>query len=253
MTRSEIDAIDVIRCRNADAQEGPYLMGHRRYGSGRRFGLAGPRATVIVVALMVPALSMTLAHANDDGGADWSRQRAQDETGSRSETYHEILDLLFPRDDPDASLPKRFYMVLRFTPSLSRESQLNVTCYPDGRTKVIIYSTPGRPIHWQMNEAIEKTGSWDPTVLASGIQVNKTVIERPSKALARVIQGFAAVRFSPLFHRPLYIDAATYSLWYKSPSAISYYEMQDAYPGHPPYSNPLVGWMNAVLAAASKP
>jgi hypothetical protein len=210
------------------------------------------REFVAVLAVMQGASGFWMSYGHTHAGQKPDRENQKgEETGDRSETYQEILDILLPRDDPAPGGKERFYMVLRFTPALDREAQLNITEYGNGEMKVIRYSVSGKPIHWQMNEDIESTGEWDPKKLASMMHVNRNVIGKPTAALRSIIASFRHLRFSPSFDREFYIDAATYTLWYKGRSATASYKLQDSYPGHPPYNSQLVRWMNNVLIAAT--
>lgn len=170
------------------------------------------------------------------------------------ETYRRVLDLVFPRDAGNfKDHRKEFALTLRFKPSFDVESQINLIKYNDDRLEVVTYTLPkgSQSIWQQLNAMLRQSGREDAEEMAKRLNVQKTVITDTAK-VQRMLNRFAAVRFSPQLDTSLTLDGTRFELWYEAVSNESYYSLVGGEPRQDRRDHPLARWMNEVRQAVLK-
>lgn len=145
----------------------------------------------------------------------------------RRETYNRVLDIVFPRDDPDPSKTV-FAFVLRFRPNSQPESQIVIRRGVD-KIEVVEYRSLDGDIYVKLNELLERGSKEDAGELAKAIRVKSRVVSVP---LAQVKQWYAGF-FDSLASttktlrekgeefdktggsETIFLHGGTYDLWYK--------------------------------------
>ncbi len=164
------------------------------------------------------------------------------------ETYVEVLDLIFPRNEGGDNNSKELSLVLRFRPSFGPESQININKYVDGRIEVIEYTvTNSKNISYELDAILRRTGRDDVEFLAKSLPVKRRMVNKPAARFERLVAHYAALRFSPQFDTKVSIDGTKYELWYEATSNKSYFLLSGPNPGKSHYNNRIIDWMNEVL------
>ncbi len=178
------------------------------------------------------------------------------------ETYNRVLDILFPRDDPDPSQTV-FALVLRFKPSFSPESQIVIKKDVNKveKVEVVVYTSLDGDIYQRLNEALERGGKEDAAKMAKSIRVKRrtvsihyTLVKQWHKNFLDSISGSLKVfeqkldKYDEAGTVSFALDGTTYDLWYEQgvhKMAFSLYDFEGDTPGDDGEFR-LVQWMNAV-------
>lgn len=182
------------------------------------------------------------------------------------ETYNRVVDILFPRDDPDRSKTV-FELVLRFEPSFHSMSQIVIRKRKD-KVEVVEYTSLDGNIYDKLNETLEHGGKEDAVAMAKSIRVRQREISVPSAQVKRWYATFfysLAVTSKTLRERgeefdrtggseTILLDGTTYSLWYKQRLNRMSFSLYDVEVDTPDADNEfkLVQWMNAVRRDVGK-
>jgi hypothetical protein len=207
--------------------------------------------TVLILALQVSSVS---------GQSNSSQDQPQRTYPVVSwETYDRVLDIVFPRADPDTS-KTIFEFVLRFRPSFHATSQIVIRKRVD-KIEVVEYTTPDGNIFDKLNEILDRGGKEDAVAMAKSIRVKRREISVPSTQVKQWYATFfdsLVVTTKTVRERgersdktrsvTLVLDGTTYDLWYKQSLdtiSLSLYDVEVDTPASDGELK-LVQWMNAV-------
>jgi hypothetical protein len=177
------------------------------------------------------------------------------------DTYHQILDLVFPysrKGGPQEPLVV-FSLTLRIIPAFGPESQARMTLFQDRTTKVE-FAVADQNIYHSSNELLRTTGEGRPDALASKINIKRYVLNLPPARLLAWQQSlFKSVGPTLLAwqdkltdtyqRRPVnfLFDGDTYDLWYEQGLANVHVSIPEDEP-----ASPLVTWAKAVHSEIAK-
>jgi vacuolar-type H+-ATPase subunit I/STV1 len=102
---------------------------------------------------------------------------------AHQETYNRVLDIVFPRADPNPS-KTIFAFVLRFKPYSQSESQVIIRRGAD-KIEVIEYTTLDGGIYAKLNELIASGSKEDAVELAKAIRVKRKAVSVPYAQVKR--------------------------------------------------------------------
>lgn len=145
----------------------------------------------------------------------------------REETYNRVLDIVFPRDDPDSS-KTIFAFVLRFKPYSQPESQVIIRRGAE-KIEVIEYTSLDGRIYTKLNELLARGSKEDAVELAKAIRVKRKAIKVPYAQVKRWYTTFFYSLASTTktlrdkggeFDRTggsetIFLHGAFYNLWYE--------------------------------------
>jgi hypothetical protein len=181
------------------------------------------------------------------------------------ETYNRVLDMVFPRDDPDTS-KTIFEFILRFRPSFHSTSQVLIRKRVD-RIEVVEYTSPDGNIFDKLNDMLDRGRKEDAVALAKSIRVKRREINVTDTQIKRwyatFFDGLAATE-KTLNERgeqsdktrtlKVILDGTTYDVWYKqslNELSLSLYDVEvetSASDGE----LKLVQWMNSIRREVTK-
>lgn len=181
------------------------------------------------------------------------------------ETYLQVLDTVFPRNDPDPS-KTMFEFVLRFGPSFHVTSQIVIRNRGD-RTELIEYTSLDGNIFDKLNETLARGGKGDVATLAKSIRVRRREILIPEAQ----INGWYGQFFEALETTgktlkqngeeslrtrsvTLVLDGTFYEVWYKqdlNEISLSLYDVEIDTTGSDGELK-LVQWMNSIRREVAK-
>jgi hypothetical protein len=212
------------------------------------------------------ALIFVLQVGSVSAQSDSSQDNSQKSYRVVSEaTYNRVLDIVFPRDDPDPS-ETIFSFVLRFEPNSKPESQIVIRRRAD-KVEVFEYTLSNDDVYTHLNEILTRTGKEDVVEMAKSIRVNRRVT---SISLDQAKQWYTAFfdsltsttkklrergeEFDKTGSESFILHGATYNLWYKqslNKMSFSLYDVEVDTPGFDGEFK-LVQWMNAVRLEVGK-
>ena len=214
-----------------------------------------PLNLVLMVALM---LTLQVTDAGAQNRSTHQATRLKSYKVVSPETYNRVLDISFPRDDPDPS-KTILAIVLRFKPSFKPESQIVIRRRLD-KVEVIEYTSLNGNIYSKLDNVMAYGGKEDAVEMAKLIKVRRRSIEVPyaqvkqwhMNLLDRIGESLKAFKEkSEEYDRgtvTLALDGAAYDLWYEqglNKISFSLYdeEVNDLRPNG---DFKLVQWMNAI-------
>lgn len=181
------------------------------------------------------------------------------------ETYLQVLDTVFPRNDPDPS-KTIFEFVLRFGPSFHVTSQIVIRNRGD-RTELIEYTSLDGNIFDKLNETLARGGKEDVTTLARSIRVRRREILIPEVQIRGWYgQFFEALEVTGKTLKQngeeslrtrsvtLVLDGTIYEVWYKqglTEISLSLYDVEVDTRGSDGELK-LVQWMNSIRREVSR-
>jgi hypothetical protein len=181
------------------------------------------------------------------------------------EIYLQVLDTVFPRNDPDPS-KTNFELILRFEPSFHVTSQI-VIRNRGNRTELIEYTSPDGNIFDKLNEILARGGKEDVATLAKSIKVRRREIVMPEAQIKSWYgQFFMALEVTGKTLRQtgeeslktqsvtLVLDGTIYDVWYKqglSEISLSLYDVEVDTTGSDGELK-LVQWMNSIRREVAK-
>jgi hypothetical protein len=181
------------------------------------------------------------------------------------EVYYAVLDIVFPRNDPDTS-STIYDFVLRFEPSFHATSQIVIRTRGD-KTEVIEYTSPDGNIFGRLNEALARGAKQEAATLAKSIRVKRREIAMPEAQ----IKGWYKDFFDSLTatgktlqqtgeeslktrSATVVLDGTTYNVWYQqglNKTSLSLYDVEVDTPGSDGELK-LVQWMNRIRREVAK-
>ena len=183
------------------------------------------------------------------------------------ETYNRVLDILFPREDPDPSKTV-FVFVLRFKPHSQPESQIVIRRGTD-KVEVVEYTSLDGDIYVRLNESLERTGREDAVEMAKAIRIKRREISVPYTQIKQWYTAFfdsLASGTKPLREKgeefdktggseTIFLHGGFYDLWYRQRLNQMSFSLYDVDVDDPRSSGELklVQWMNAVRRDVAKP
>ena len=211
-----------------------------------------------------PALGVLLIFVLQTGSAHAQSSSSQD-TVPKSypvisrETYNRVLEILFPRDDPDSSKTV-FELVLRFRPSFQPTSQIVIRKRVD-KVEIVEYTSLEGNIYRKLNEALASGSKEDAVELAKLIRVQRKEIRIPHDQIQQWYADFldSLSETTTLKERgeefdktegseTILLDGTIYDLWYQqrlNKMKFSLYDVEVDTPGSDGEFK-LVKWMNAL-------
>ena len=177
---------------------------------------------------------------------------AANEVKSTDDVYKTLLDLVFPR-----KLGGRFeiQLVLRYTPTAERESQIVISCQLDGRCDVVLYQVPegSPPVFIQAQDVMERMGIHDPHEIRKHLKVSTQRLEPlPVLEVRALVYEFAQLRLPPPLDVRLSFDAYSYQCWMRAGMQEMYFSFADSDPQIVKDRHPLVAWMIKTKATVEK-
>jgi hypothetical protein len=171
-------------------------------------------------------------------------------------TYHELLDVLFPREesfDNSSRDGQVSFHSLRLVPSFEAESQINIVQHESGSVTVVVYLVSNKKNIW--NQIVERgasAGCKDVKCLAELIPVKRQVIKSPDKELVKLIRQFSLPCASPAQERVLVHDGFNYNLLYEAGEYRMTISLTDSYPKHGPFKYPVAKWAAEILGKVQR-
>jgi len=176
------------------------------------------------------------------------------------ETYHKVLDLVFPRNvlkDQNSD----FAFVLRYEPAFRAESQITIVAR-DGKIEVIRYSAVGGSIEAKLNQIVQRTHRQDARRMARQIRIQKEYVKLSPKEIKLLHESFFdKLRLSENTRLDadknqivITADGTSYRLWYRGET-----EVQTDFIGSNITTatrrdeSPLVDWMKRVYLKVTAP
>ena len=203
----------------------------------------------VLTALIAPASAVGLD--SRQGGAP----------RSAIEVQNRVLDIVFPREEPD-STKAIYWLVLRFSPSSEPELQINIRRTVTG-SEVVLYRAESKifdSVFESVNEAPEDSRI-DPAKIAKGIKVSKTVLHVPYDIVRRWQSGFYSnlsnsagllatrgSQFDRTGKETVALDGTFFEVWYKQGLTRLSFSIYDTDAGQ--FS--LARWMNSVRQSAER-
>lgn len=182
------------------------------------------------------------------------------------QTYDSVLDILFPRNDPDPGKTV-FAFVLRFKPHSQPESQIVIRRGVD-KVTVVEYKSLDGDIYVKLNESLERTGREDPVEMAKAIKIKRREISVPYALIKQWYAGFfdsLANGTKPLRQKgeefdntggseTIFLHGGVYALWYQQRLNQMSFSLYDVDVDNPNSSGELmlVRWMNSVRRQIGK-
>lgn len=212
-----------------------YLADNRRRGMFKKFRLNKAFTLVSLAVIFYPGVSI---------------QAQQSQRPLNRHTYYRLLDTIFPRAETPAygnTSLRAYSVILRFRPSFEAESQINIIGYEDGNIEVVVFTLLNNKNVWeQMVDLEELTKRSDLAHFVKSIPVRRQAIQKSDKSLKQLMDRFSSFRVSLPKEIETVADGFGYDLWYETANNKLHLSLVDSYPGHPPYKDPLVKWMNDV-------
>ncbi len=167
------------------------------------------------------------------------------------ERYEKVRDLLF---SPDETYPRDYTIVLRFQPSFSSESQIQISRTGDQYRVIYTHLPEGDPtIGEQMTAFSERTGNYRAEDIAAQINVKQQVLLLSESDLASIMRDLQKVTLS-LSESTIVVDGTQYDLWFENTGRTfqMHYSFTDMNFGSKHYLYPLAKWMNRVKELVEK-
>jgi hypothetical protein len=228
--------------------------------------IEGISLRLVAQVVLNSALMLALQVSTVTGQSNSSQENPQKPYPVVSwETYNRVLEIVFPRDDPDTS-KTIFEFVLRFEPSFHATLQIVIRKRGD-RIEVTEYTSPDGNIFDKLNEMLDRGSKEDAVAMAKSIRVKRREISVPDTEIKRWYKGFfdnLAMTEKTLKQRgeesdktrsvTLVLDGTTYDVWYKESLdkvSLSLYDVEVDTPGSDGELK-LVQWMNAIRREVAK-
>lgn len=173
----------------------------------------------------------------------------------KSETYNQVLDLLFPCEVLTGSFGYAF--VLRYEPSFNAESQITILNRA-GKIQIVEYTSLDGNIYQKINDIYQRTGQNKAEELAKQIQVQKRVVNISPSEIKRLRESFYNSSHRVIEYEKNLIgenikvvtltdDGARYRLWYRG-TGIIYYDLSGSDINSSSLINehPMIKWMKNV-------
>ncbi len=176
---------------------------------------------------------------------------AAQERPAALERYDRVCDLLFPRDE---TYPRLYTIVLRYRPSFSGASQIQISKTEDQYRVVYAHLPEGDATIWeQMTAFSQRTGNYRVEDIAAQIKVKRQVLLLSESDLAGVMRDLQRVTMI-LPESTIVIDGTRYDLWYENVGETfqMHYSFTDTDFGSKHYLYPLAEWMNKVRQLVRK-
>ena len=224
------------------------------------------RLTGNVALCVLFILLLQVGDANAQSGSSPEDSAPKSYPVVSRETYNRVLDILFPRDDPDPSKTV-FELILRFRPSFQSTSQMVIRRRVD-KVEVVEYTSLDGNIYGKLNETLARGGKEDAVEMAKSIKVKRREISVPYTQVKRWYAAFfdsLASTTKMLQERgeefdkteggeTILLDGTIYDLWYEqrlNKMSFSLYDIEVDTPGDDGDFK-LVQWMNAVRRDVGK-
>jgi hypothetical protein len=217
---------------------------------------------VVLGAALILALQVSTVR----GQSNWSQDKPQRTYPVVSwETYNRVLDVVFPRDDPDTT-KTIFEFVLRFEPSFHSTSQVIIRKRVD-KIEVVEYTSPDGNIFDKLNEILDQGSKEDAIAMAKSIRVKRREITVPETQIKRwyttFFDGLAStekalnergVQSDKSRTATFVLDGTTYNVWYKQgldKISLSLYDVEIDTRGSDGELK-LAQWMNSIRREVTK-
>ena len=234
-----------------------------RFRDGR-LALILARIRPILGALIILAPQICSANAHCGSSAQQSTSKSH-RVVSR-ETYSRVLDILFPREDPNPS-ETIFQFILRFRPSFQLTSQIVIRRRLD-KVQVVEYSSMDGNVYSKLNEALARGSKEDAVELAKLIRVQRKEISVPHAEIKRWYTSFFDSLNSTTTtlqqrgeefdkkggSESILLDGTIYDLWYEqrlTSLSFNLYGVEIDSPGGDGDFK-LVQWMNSIRRDVQK-
>lgn len=215
-------------------------------------------------ALLV--LALQVGRANAQSGSYPQDNAPKSYPVVSRETYNRVLEILFPRDDPDPSKTV-LELVLRFRPSFQSTSQMIIRRRID-KVEVVEYTSLDGNIYSKLNETLARGGKEDAVEMAKSIRIKRREISVPYTHAKRWYASFfdslasttktlreSGQEFDKTGgNETILLDGTIYDLWYEqrlNKMSFSLYDVEVDTPGADGEFK-LVQWMNAVRREVGK-
>jgi hypothetical protein len=166
-------------------------------------------------------------------------------------TYQEVLDILFP-----CQASGEYYLILRFLPSWTSESQIVISRNDLGTYDIDYYYLPSgsKKIAEQVQAMLEQNIPESPQQFASRIRVEHRQIRPAPPALSRLIASYFALRIPPRLQTKSVIDGTKYEFWFVTLSSqnVLHISLDDGNSDQV-VRNPVAVWMNRVRRFVETP
>ena len=220
------------------------------------------RRAVFCLALALPE---QLGVVRAQGGPHQQHSAERTYRVVRPETYDRVLDVLFPRDDPDPG-KTIFSFTLRFKPNNGPESQIVITRGVD-KVEAIVYTPDEGAVYSRLNAALARGAREDAEQMAKAFKAKRSpvgvTLAQVRKWQASFFDSLAVTNsrlremgseFDRSGHESVLSHGAEYELWYSqslNQMSFSLYdvELNDARSGA---MFRLVQWMSAVRRDVEK-
>lgn len=167
------------------------------------------------------------------------------------ERYDRVCDLLFSKDE---TYPREYTIILRYAPSFSGESQIQISKVADGYRVVHTHLPKGDPpIGEQMTTFSQRTGNYQAEGIAAQIRVNREVFVVAAKVLDAVLSDLQKLTMS-LPESTIVVDGTHYNLWFENTGGTfrMHYSFVDVNFGSKRFLHPVGEWMNRVKELVQK-
>lgn len=177
--------------------------------------------------------------------------------GVGSETYQQVLDILFPRDALDEA--GRYVILLRYLPSFDPESQFTLV-EKDGTVEVLEYTSADGNINQKLHEIYQRTKREDAFEMAKQIRVRQRILKTSPAEVKSLRSSLYDVGCALINHErkqtredEITGDGMRYQIWSRGKGRIHYHidglDIDDT-----PATNehPLIGWMKTARRTLSK-
>lgn len=214
---------------------------------------------ILVMVLILVIQAITVAPQT---GSTLQDSALKSDKMIRQETYHRVLDIVFPRDEPAGN----YYLVLRFRPSSRPTSQIVIKRGRD-KVEVIEYTSLSGNIYSKLNELMSQGSKEDPVEMAKLIKARRRAIQVPYAQIKQWHAGFleslgqsliAFRKQSEEFDKAgtisVVLDGTFYDLWYSqgvNDMSLSFYD-EEVSDQQPNGALKTVQWMNAVRLDVAK-
>lgn len=158
--------------------------------------------------------------------------------------YHDVVDILFPRESSG-----EYYLILRFLPSWTSESQIVISRNESGTYDIDYYSLPAgsKKIAEQIQAMLGQNVPNSPKDLASRIRVEHKRISPAPPAISDLMTAYFALRIPPRLQTKVVVDGTRYEFWFVTLSARNVLHISlDDNNSDGLVRNPVAVWMNRV-------